>query len=98
MKKLEEKIKETIPTLVVFHHAADGDAAKIQYLVDELSDEFSGRASIVPVDCSHDGQFKVRYRLDHYPTWILFKEGQELMRENGEKSKAEISQMIDTAL
>lgn len=98
MKSLKEKIKESTPTLVVFQHAGNQNAVDVKYLTDKLRSTYQGRADIVRVDCSYDGQMKVRYRLNEYPTWILFKEGQELMRESGDKTFSKLSEMIGTAL
>ena len=98
MKSLVEKIKESVPTLVVFEHAGFHDAVKVKYLIQELRAKFDGKANIIPVDCSYNGQMKVHYKLQEYPTWILFKEGQELMRESGDKTEAKLTEMIQTAL
>lgn len=98
MKKFEEIIKESVPTLVVFQHAANQDAVDSKYLIEELKHDFDGSVNIVRVDASYDGEIKVRYKLEEYPTWILYKDGQELMRESGRKSKAELTDMLQRAL
>lgn len=98
MKSLTEKIRETVPTLVVFQHAGNQDAVEVKYLVKELTAKYGDRVKIVRVDSSYDGEIKMRYKLEEYPTWILFKEGQELMRESGRKSQAELEDMIQRAL
>lgn len=98
MKSFVEKIKESVPTLVVFRHDGYKDSEKVNELIENLRVKFDGRANIEPVDCSHNGEMKVHYKLQEYPTYILFKEGQELMRESGEKSEAKLTEMIRTAL
>ncbi len=98
MKSFKEKIKESVPTLVVFQHAGNQDAVEVKYLYDTLKKDYEGRANIVRVDCSYNGQLKVDYKLREYPTWILFKEGQELMREAGRKTEAELTDMLGRAL
>ncbi len=98
MKTLTETIKETVPTLVVFQHAGNQDAVEVKYLIKELKAKYDDKVKIVRVDASYDGELKVRYKLEEYPTWILFKEGQELMRESGRKSQAELEDMIQRAL
>lgn len=98
MKSLEEKIKESVPTLVVFQHAGNQDAVEVKYLIQEIGAKYYGRANVVRVDASYNGEYKVRFKLTEYPTWILYKEGQELMRESGRKTLAELSDMIDRAL
>lgn len=97
MKTFEEKIKETVPTLVVFLHHGSQNAVDVEYLTEEVKAKYEGRANVVRADDPH-GKLKVSYRLEEYPTYIVFKEGQELMRESGKKTVAELSEMIERSL
>ncbi len=98
MKSFEVKIKEKIPTLVVFQHAGNQDAVEVKYLLEGLKSKYADRVNIARVDASYNGEYKVRYKLEEYPTYILYKEGQELMRESGRKTSAQLEEMITTAL
>lgn len=98
MKKFEEKIRASIPTVVVFQHAGNQDAVEVKYLLQKLKAEFGDRVNIERVDASYNGEYKVRYKLQEYPTYILFKEGDELMRESGKKKLSQLEDMIKTAL
>lgn len=98
MKYFEETIKETVPTLVVFQHAGNQNAVDVKYLIKELRGKFGEKANVVSVDGSFNGHLKLRYKLKEYPTWILFKEGQELMRESGHKTESQLEEMIQTAI
>ncbi|MDE6073242.1 MAG: thioredoxin family protein [Muribaculaceae bacterium] len=53
---------------------------------------------MITYDTTHNGQLKVDYKIKEYPTWILYKEGQELMRESGRKTVAQLEDMIVRAL
>ncbi|MDE6265361.1 MAG: thioredoxin family protein [Paramuribaculum sp.] len=97
MKSLVEKIKESVPTLVVFQHAGNQDAVEVKYLLQELRAKYGDRVSIVRVDASYNGEYKVHYKLEEYPTFILFKDGQELMRESGRKTLGELEDMLGRA-
>ncbi|MDE6380248.1 MAG: thioredoxin family protein [Muribaculaceae bacterium] len=97
MKTFDKVIKESKPTLVVFMHPGNQDAVEIKYLLKEVDAKFAGKANTARVDDTH-GQLKMEYRLNEYPTYILFKEGQELMRESGKKTEAELEEMIQRAL
>lgn len=97
MKTFVEKIKESIPTLVVFEHHGSQDAVEVKYLVDSVKAKYEGKANVAYADDPH-GKLKVKYRLEEYPTWIVFKEGQELMRESGHKTAGELSDMIERSL
>lgn len=97
MKTLKETIKESMPTLVVFMHTGSQDAVEIKYIIEAVKNKYAGKANTARVDDTH-GQMKVEYRLNEYPTFILFKEGQELMRESGRKSESQLEEMIERAL
>lgn len=97
MKSLVEKIKESVPTLVVFQHAGNQDAVEVKYLLQELRAKYGDRVSIVRVDASYNGEYKAHYKLEEYPTFILFKDGQELMRESGRKTLGELEDMLGRA-
>ena len=97
MKTFKETIKESKPTLVVFMHPGSQDAVEIKYLLQEVKNKYADKANTARVDDTH-GQLKVEYRLNEYPTYIIFKEGQELMRESGHKSESQLEEMIERAL
>lgn len=97
MKTFKETIKESKPTLVVFMHPGSQDAVEIKYLIDEIKNKYAGKANTARVDDTH-GQLKVEFRLNEYPTFIIFKEGQELMRESGRKTESQLEEMIQRAL
>lgn len=98
MKTFEDRIKEGIPSLAVFIHAASQNAVEIKYLAEELRRHYGDRINIMRVDASYDHILKRIYSINAYPTWILFKDGQELMRESGHKTIEELIKMVDRAL
>lgn len=94
----EQIIKESTPTLVVFLHAAGQDAVEVKYLAEELERKYAGKANIKRVDSSFNHHVADKYRITDYPTWVLFKQGEELMRESGKKTVNELSELIERAL
>lgn len=98
MKKIEEVLAESTPTVMVFEHVGGQNSSEVHYLVKELKDEFAGGVNFLKIDDSFNGKMKERYHITEYPTYILFKEGQELSRKSGDKSVAELEEMIKTAL
>lgn len=97
MKTFESRIKEGIPSLVVFMHAGSQDAAEIKRLAEDLRREYGERINIMRVDASYDHRLKKQYDIKAYPTWILFKQGEELMRETGHKTAGDLSKMVERA-
>ena len=98
MKSLERIIMEPMPTLAVFVHAGEQDEAEVNQLLDELRAKYGDRVHIERADASRSGEMKVSYKLKEYPTWILYKQGEELMRESGRKTFAELEDMLIRAL
>lgn len=97
-KTFEEVIKETVPTLVVFQHAGRHNSVDVKYMTEELKEKYNGRANVMRVDASYNEPLWTRFQVHAFPTYILFKEGQELMRESGNKTVGEISQLVERGL
>ena len=97
MITLEQRINESVPSLVVFMHAGKHDAVDIKYRAEELRKLYGDRINLMRVDASYDHRLKKQYDIKAYPTWILFKEGEELMRESGDKSVGDLSKMVERA-
>ena len=91
----KEQIKESKPSLIVFLYAAGQDAVEVKYLVEELEAKYGDKLNVQRVDSSFNHQIADEYRLSAYPTWVLFKQGEELMRESGRKTLTELSDMVD---
>ncbi len=98
MKTFESRINEGIPSLAVFMHAGLQDAAEVKRLAEGLRSEFGDRINLLRVDASYDHRLKHQYDILVYPTWILFKKGEELQRETGHKTLTELSDMVKRAL
>lgn len=96
-KTFEEVIKESTPSLVVFFHAGEEKDPEIEKNINELHEKYGNRINILRVNESYDQRIAQNYSLSHYPTYILIKEGEELMRESGHKNAGQLSEMIDRA-
>lgn len=94
----KETIKKDTPSVIVFIRAAAQDAVEVKYLAEDLQKEFGDKVNIQRVDISFNHDIADEYRLSEYPTWILFKEGQELMRESGRKTLGDLSDMVKRAI
>lgn len=97
MKTFKEVISGTVPSLVVFIHAGQQNAVDIKYDIEELRKKYGDRINILRVDSSYDQRVARNYNLSKFPTYVLIKEGQELMRESGDKTVGELSEMIERA-
>ena len=97
MKTFADRVNEGIPSLAVFMHAAAQDAAEIKRTAEALRKEYGDRINILRVDASYDHRLKRRFDIKAYPTWIVFKKGEELMRESGHKTVSDLSKMVERA-
>lgn len=98
MKNLEEIIKEKVPTLVAFVHEGKEEAAEVKPIVEEVRAKYAGKAHVVYFPNHFNNRISEHYRITAYPCYILFKEGEELMRESGHKTVTELSELVDRAL
>lgn len=97
MKTFKEVIKESTPSLVVFIHAGQQNAVDIKYDIEEMRKKYGDRLNVLRVDSSYDQRVAREYNLSNFPTYVLIKEGEELMRESGKKTVGELSEMIERA-
>lgn len=82
---------------MVFIHSGQQKDSEIEENIKELRAKYDGRVNILRVDESYDQRIAQNYSLSKYPTYILIKEGEELMRESGHKTVAQLSEMIESA-
>lgn len=97
MKTFKEVIEGATPSLVVFIHAGQQNAVDIKYNIEELRKKYGDRINVLRVDSSYDQRVAQNYSLSQFPTYVLIKQGEELMRESGKKTVTELSDMIDRA-
>lgn len=98
MKKIEEVLKESKPTMLVLLHEGKQDSGEVTHLIDEIRNHYKDTINIITLDTTQDGKMSERYHVKDYPTYIVFKEGQELMRESGRKSIGDLDEMLKRAL
>lgn len=94
MKNLEEKLAEPVASLVAFVHENEDNEAEVKAMVEQLREKYAGKANVMCVDSSFNRQVIRKYNINAYPTWIVFREGQELMRESGKKTATQLEELI----
>ena len=63
-------------------------------MLEELAQEVSGTFTVGKVDLQKDRQLGGRYHVRSIPTLIVFKNGREVERVSGFRSKADMKQML----
>ena len=87
-----------IPVLVDFWAPWCGPCKMIAPVLEELSQEFDGKAKIVKINIDDNQNTPAQFGVRSIPTLILFKNGNEVEKIIGAQSKDKLKAMIDSAL
>lgn len=71
-----EVLKSEVPVLVDFWATWCGPCRMITPLIEELADEYAGKAKMVKVDVDSSQKTAMTYGIRSIPTLLIFKEGQ----------------------
>lgn len=95
----DEVVNSTdVPVMVDFWAPWCGPCKMISPLVDEIADEYAGKAKICKVNTDEDRDAAVEYAINAIPTLILFKEGQIAKKWVGMVTKKDMTAEIDVVI
>ena len=94
----EEVIKSTVPVVIDFWAAWCGPCKMIAPTLDELAQEFAGKAKIGKLNVDENREIAGKYGIRGIPSLLLFKDGEIKDQMVGVHSKQEISNMISKSL
>lgn len=90
----KDVLQSELPVLVDFTAAWCGPCRAIAPLIDELAEEFAGRAKVLKVDVDEHAEIAARHNIMSIPALVVFKDGQEIDRLVGAASKETIEQLL----
>ena len=94
----EKIINSDKPVLVDFWSEWCGPCKMIGPLVEELANEFEGKAIIGKVDVDTNPEVSAKFGIRSIPTLLVFKDGKIVDKQVGAVPKSVLSEKIQTQL
>ncbi len=90
-----EVLGSDVPVLVDFWAAWCGPCRVIAPTIEELADEYQGKAKIVKVDVDSNPQTPMKYGVRSIPSLIFFKDGKPVDQLVGVVPKPTLAEKLD---
>lgn len=94
----QEVLQSDKPVLVDFWAQWCGPCRAVSPIMDELAEDYDGKAKVAKVNVDEQGEIANRYKIMSIPTVMVFKGGQMVEKMIGARSKSEYAGLIDKHL
>ena len=91
-------LKSDKPVMVDFWAAWCGPCRMVGPIIDEISDEYDGKAVVGKVDIDSNQQYAAQFGVRNIPTVLVFKDGELVDRKVGVSSKNDYTQALDNLI
>ena len=88
-------LQSKLPVMVDFWAEWCGPCRAIAPVLEELSDDFDGKAHIVKVNVDENGKLAGDYEVHGIPCLVIFKDGKEVERVTGAGSKEVYAEKLE---
>lgn len=92
----DEVLNSDQPVLVDFWATWCGPCRTIAPTIEELSQEFEGRAKVVKLDVDNNPQAAMQFNVRSIPNLLFFKDGRPVHQEIGVVPKKVLAAKLDT--
>lgn len=93
-----EVLKNDLPTLVDFWAPWCGPCRMVAPIVQELSDEYSGKVNFVKMNTDENGNVPTQYGIRSIPSLLIFKGGELKGTIVGFRPKSDIKKRLEEAI
>jgi len=83
-----EVVQSKTPVLIDFYAQWCGPCKMMAPIIDEVAKDYEGKLKVVKVDVDESGEPAATYGVTAMPTFVVFKDGQEVWRRLGAAPKA----------
>ena len=94
----EQALKSDKPVIVDFWAEWCGPCRMVGPIIEELSEDFKGKAVVAKIDVDSNQEFAAKYGVRNIPTVLLFKDGELVSRQVGVAPKKTYEDAINAAL
>lgn len=94
----DEVLNADTPVLVDFWAPWCGPCKSMLPIVDELSNEYEGKAKVVKINVDESTEVPGTYQVMSIPTFIVFNDGEAVQTFVGAKPKEELAAALDAVL
>jgi len=96
-QSFESIIQSETPILLDFHATWCGPCRAMSPVLVDLKAELGDRVRILKIDVDQHTDLAVRLKVMGVPTFMLYRNGQELWRQAGVMTKKSLQHVIETA-
>ena len=90
----DEVLKSDIPVLVDFWATWCGPCKMLAPIIEAIANDHAGTLKVCKADVDDNGDLAAQFGIQSIPTVILFKDGKEIKRSIGAKSRGEMEKFI----